>query len=460
MSEKKKVSLLAAFLVAALSFGGFVGVAAIFSGNTTGLIPISFASDDDEGDDDNDEDEDEDEDDDEDDDDDKESKSEKKAKEDAKKKAERDREAAKKAAERSGKASDDDDSDDDSDDSDDDSDENEVDELDDEDGDDRKGNDNGMYKDRAKTLSKLEKELAEAEEEILEKQAEGVDVTAALARLAEAKAKAATVGGAFDSNDLEAAKQLSKEVKKLAHFARNDDLHDAKEIAEDVAKVAKRISQTNGKIALLEAVGGDGSSFKSTLATYESDLAALKATISAGGYDLEMMEDSLETLERKIKRLKSSVEGAIYALGGTDSELDDDLEDESDDIAEHLNDVADIEDDSVGRAIRYIADDHKDATKKIGEAVKEVDKRNPVLQALFGASDADLNNLELEIAANKARTESLVKAAEAVEDQDMKSILLDQVEVLKAQTIKLQNFVGGQRDRLSLLGWFFNIGKK
>lgn len=469
MFEKKKIALLPALLVAVLSFGGFIGAATIFSGSTSGLIPVSFAKD---GEDDDDEDEDKDEDKDDDKDDDKKSKSEKKAKEEAKKKAERDREAAKKAAERSRESSDDDEDDDmvngvkvrgdgsvDDDDKDEDEDEDKDDDSvsgrDDDDMDD----DNGMYKDRAKTLSKLEKELAEAEEDILEKQAEGVDVTAALARLAEAKAKAATVGGVFDSNDLEAAKQLSKEVKKLAHFASHDDLHDAKEIAKDVADVAKRISQTNGKIALLEAVGGDSSPFKSTLASYESELTALKATISAGGYDLGMMEDSLEVLERKIKRLKSSIEGAIYALGGTDSELDDDLEDESDDIAERLNDVAGIEDDSVGRAIRFIADDHRDATKKIGETVKEVDKRNPILQALFGASDADLNSLEQEIAANKTRTESLLKAAEAVEDQDMKSIILDQVEVLKEQTAKLQNFVGGQRNRLSLLGWFFNIGK-
>lgn len=459
-----------------LSFGGFIGVATIFSGNTSGLVPVSFAKDgEDDGDEDDDKDDDKDDDEDDDNkDDDKESKSEKKAKEEAKKKAEREREAAKKAAERANKSFEDDEDEDDDmvngvkvrgdgsidddgkdEDEDEDKDDDSVSGRDDDDMDD----DNDMYKDRAKTLSKLEKELAEAEEDILEKQAEGVDVTAALARLAEAKAKAATVGGVFDSNDLDAAKQLSKEVKKLAHFASHDDLHDAKEIAKDVADVAKRISQTNGKIALLEAVGGDSSPFKSTLASYESDLAALKATISAGGYDLGMMEDSLETLERKIKRLKSSIEGAIYALGGTDSELDDDLEDESDDIAERLNDVAGIEDDSVGRAIRFIADDHKDATKKIGEAVKEVDKRNPVLQALFGASDADLNSLEQEIAANKTRTESLLKAVEAVEDQDMKSIILDQVEVLKEQTAKLQNFVGGQRNRLSLLGWFFNIGK-
>ena len=315
-----------------------------------------------------------------------------------------------------------------------------------------------MFKYRTKTLSKLAKEISEAEKEILEKQAEGVDVTAALARLALAKAAIGSVGGAFDANDLEAAKRLAKEAKKLTHFARNDDLHDAKEIAEDVAKVSKRIAQAYGKIALLEAVGGgDGSSFKKALASYEADLATLQATIAAGGYDLAAMESSLKILERKVKSVKSSVEAAIYALGGTDSKLDDDFEDDSEDIAEHLNDVADIEDDSVGRAIRRIADDHKDATRKVSEAVKGVDKRNPVLQTLFGANESDLKDLEQEIAANKARTEALLRAADAIEDQDIKAILLDQVETLKEQTAKLEIFVSGQRNRMSAFGWFFDL---
>ena len=464
------MGLLPALLVAVLSFGGFVGVATVVSNNGVHLAPISLAKGDEDGgggsnDDSND---------DEDKDDDKKSESEKKAKEEAKKKTERDRETAKKAAERSGKTSGNssDDGDDDNDDTvdgvklrgdgsvdDDGKEDNDEDEDRDDDSVSERDDNNGMYKDRAKTLSKLDEELAKAEEDILEKQAEGVDVTVALARLAEAKAKAATVGGVFDSNDLEAAKRLSKEVKKMAHFASHDDLHDAKEVAEDVAKVSKRITQAYGKIALLEAVGGDGGSFKTTLATYEAALAVLKGTIAAGNYDLGAMEDSLEALERKVKLQKSSIEGAIYALGGTDSELDDDLEDDSDDLSEHLNDVADIEDDSVGRAIRGIASDHKDSTKKLSEKVKDVDKRNPVMQALFGASDSDLDSIEQEIAASKTRTAVLVQAAEVMEDQDVKSILLEQIETLKSQTSKLETFVSGQRDRLSLFGWFFNLGK-
>jgi hypothetical protein len=169
------------------------------------------------------------------------------------------------------------------------------------------------------------------------------------------------------------------------------------------------------------------------------------------------MSESLEALERQVKRIKSSVESAIYALGGTDSQLDDDYENEADDIAEHLEDVADIEDDSVGQVIRKIADDHKDAAKKVGESVSDVDKRNPVLQTLFGASESDLEDLESQIAANKARTQALLQAAQSIEDQDVKAIILEQVAVLQEQTAKLEIFVEGQRDRLSAFGWFFNL---
>ena len=446
MSIGKKIGVLPMLLVAVLSFGGFMGVAAVVSQNGSNFIPVSLADEGEDGDDDEDKDDDKDDDKD---------KKDVKNKDDDKDDEEDSKDDSDEDEDKNDNDSDEDESGD-KDGDDNDSDENEGDDIDDEDED---GDNNGMYKDQAKTVSKLEKIIAEAEKDILEKQAEGVDVTAALARLALAKAAVGSVNGAFDSNDLEAAKRLSKEVKKLAHFAKEEDLHDAKEVAEDVAKVSKRITQAYGKIALLEAVGGDGSSLKATLSSLEADLDALKGTIAAGGYNPETMSDALEALERKVKSVKSSAEKAIYALGGTDDELDDDLEDESDDVAEHLNDVADIEEDNVGRTIRQIGEDHKGATKKVSEAVKNVDKRNVILQTLFGADESTLRDLELEVAGNKARTEALLQAANTIEDQDVKAILLNQVAVLKEQAAKLEVFVSGQRDRLSIFGWFFNLGK-
>lgn len=455
MKVHKKMSLSAALLVAVLSFGGFMGIATFVTQNNLGFVSVSSADDSDEEGDDEDEDEDEDKDEnkdeDEDKDDDEQSESEKKASEALKKKAEKEREAAKKAAERSNRESDDEDDADEL--------ENEgEDSSKDDDEDEREdGDDNGMYRDRAKTLAALAEDIAEAEKEILQKQSEGVDVTAALARLALAKAGIDSVDGAFDSNNLEDVKRLSKEVKKLAHFAKEEDLHDAKEAAEDVAKISKRIAQAYGKVTLLESVGGDGAQAKVALAALEVDFAALQVTIAAGGYDLSLMESSLESLERKVKAVKSSVEASIYALGGTDGKYDDDYEEEADDVYEYLNDVAEIEDDNVGRVISGIAKEHKDAAKIVSEKVSAVDQRSLVLQTLFGANEGDLRALDEEIVNNNDRIAMLIRAADAIEDQEVKQLLLDQVAVLKVQTAKLETFVGGQRDRLSVFGWFFNL---
>jgi hypothetical protein len=186
----------------------------------------------------------------------------------------------------------------------------------------------------------------------------------------------------------------------------------------------------------------------------------LKAIITAGGYDGAVMEKSLETLERKVKAVKGSIEGAIYALGGTDGQYDDDYENETEDVVDNLRDVADIEDDNIGQAVRRMAQDQEDSAKKVGEVVSKIDDRNVVAQTLLGASEKDLIALEQEIADNKARALTLTQVAETMTDPDIKTILMDQVAVLNRQTAKLETFVSGQRDRLSVFGWFFHLFQK
>ncbi len=321
------------------------------------------------------------------------------------------------------------------------------------------GSGSGMYKEEEKTLAKLQKEIAEAEEEIAEKQGEGVDGSAALARLAEAKTVLEAVKAAFAAGDLEKAKDLSKQVRKLAHFAKEKDLHDAKEVSEEISKIAKRISQTYGKIALLESAGGDASTFRSALANYETELAAMRAKVAAGGYSVALLEGEQEVLERKVKRLKSGVESTIYALGSTDEEFDDDIERETETLVVSLKQVAAIEDEEgeVGKSIIKVAEEQEVAASRVSDIVARVDKRSPVLQTLFGTDRDDIARLETEVTANQSRITALLKAANAIEDVDVKAILLEQVIALEEETKKLDTFVVAQKERSGVLGWIFNI---
>ncbi len=322
------------------------------------------------------------------------------------------------------------------------------------------GENKGVFKDRNKTIAGLNEKIAEAEKEILAKQAEGIDVTAALARLAMAKESFTSVNGAFDSNDLEAAKNFSRDVKKLAHFAVNEDLHTAKKTAEKISKVSERILQTESKIAQLESLGGDGSQFTKSLSGVKSDLALLEQSAGTSGTNLGALESSLEALAKRAKMIKNSVEGSLFALGGSDDNFKSDYENEAEDIVKHLKDVAEIEDDNVGKTVLGLARDQENSAKKVSRTVANMDERNKVLQLLFGTNKSDISTLEGEIAANKKRSEVLTQAANVMEDQDLKKILLDQVTTLEQETSKLESFVSGQNSRSSAFGWFFNLFSK
>jgi hypothetical protein len=456
--KQKNASMIAVLMISMLSLGSFAYTYSAITGNT--LLSAAQAKDgeDDDSEDDKDEDEDEDEDEDKNDDKDEDKskkEAEKRAKEAAKQKAEWQREQLKKKTETLRKTQErkfeveheEDESEDSNDD-------NGNDGVEDEDEDDSIEK---LSEKRTDALEDMTEDIIEAEERITRAQAEGIDVTKALATLAAAKAKVAAFESSSEAISRDTLKQLEREVKKLTHFASHKDVKSSRDMAKDVDKIAKRISQAKGKLALYESLGGSPDSFKSSLTNLEADFVALQAKLAAGGQEQIDALSQLESFERRVKVLKSSIEGAIYALGGTDERYDDDYENEVEDLYEDLNDVAEIEGDELGEQIRTVAEAQKNSVSKVATSVENIDKRSRVLQALFGAKKSELANLESEIAANKARIEVLNQAAAKIEDPEVKGILTDQISTLTQETSKLETFVSGQKDRLSAFGWFFNL---
>lgn len=463
--KTQKMGTFASLLVVLMAFGTFATATALVTKNQFSLAPTSLADD---GEDDNEDSKDDSEDDEDDNEDSSKAEKEKEKKsEEAKKRSERAREDAKKQFERSHKdanddASDEEDDNEEGEDVDDESDSEDDDANDDNDSEDDAnevegdddGDDHGMFKDRTKTISKLSKDIAEAEKEILEKQAEGVDVTAALARLALAKAAISSVNGAFDASNLEEVKRLAKETKKLTHFAREDDLHDAKKVAEDAAKVAKRIAQIKKKLVELKALGGETSSFEAMLAEVEKSLAASEALIANGGADALSGFAGLEAAERRAKTIKSAIENAIFALGGEeDDDFGDDHRSEVADFVKSLNDVADIEEGGIGKQVRIVARAQKLSSDKVASLVDDAKSRGDLAKLLIGPKTDALDGIQDEIVANNVRIEILNRALAQVTDEDIKAILSEQIATLQQETTQLQSFVGSQSNTSSLLGW-------
>lgn len=315
-------------------------------------------------------------------------------------------------------------------------------------GDDTEEDNNGMFKDKNKTLADLNEKLAEAQKHILEKQAEGQDVTVALANLALAKSKLAGVNTSFDSNNLEAAKELAKEIKKTAQFTEKD-IEFAKDSAEAVGEVSDKIGEVTKKIASLEALGGDASVYKAQLASLQADFATLQ---SSGATTRE----TVKAFEKKAERLKSLIERSSFALGGTDGEdLISDHEKDSENLVEDLNDVADIEDgdnNGVAKEVKTVALEHKVASQDIKKSLEDIQNRGGVERVILGPDFNALDSLNGQITAMNTRADALAGAAGKITDPQIKQILTDRVAALRSEAAKLQAYVSSEGNQFSIFG--------
>lgn len=462
-NNSQKVAVAAAIVF--MIFGSYVLYALFLMGPPAGvtLAPQTFAKDgEDDGDggdeeDSNDSDED-------DGDDNSGSGSDKSEKEKAKKETERQREAAKKAAEReremnrrSGAASttatptqvDDGDMDNDG---------------NDEDGDVSEDGEDGMFKDRAKTLERINKKIAQAEEKIMKKQAEGVDVSAALAALDQAKAKAGSVDALFAAKSLDQVKDLTKETERLAHDARGTVLHSAEKSAKNMAKVDKRIAQTKKKIAEYVSAGGDGDMFTEKLSAIEAEWAGVKEQITAGGDGALTGLATVETMERRVKTIKNAVENALLAMGiSDDTELEDEHVAEVGDDVNDLKDLAEIETededtehDANAKTIKRLATAHQTEATKAAALIERYGTRGNFARQMIGDDRDSLRALQDVVTANESRIVAMEREVEDMGDTGTAVSMRDSVRDLREQNAKLQNFINTQPITSGIFGWLFN----
>ena len=458
LSRSRSVSLPAALMIMVVSLGAFVGTAKLVAPEKHfGLTMFSFASDDDEDSDSDDSDEDEDKDDDEDEDkDDDEDKVAEKEAEKRKKESEKQRTMSRSATSGSSASSVVKTEDDDADDTEDDMDEDEDEDENESEGDEMMESSGGMYKEKEKTLERLNRDLAKAEEDIMKQAEKGVDVSPQLAALAAYRAQLSTVGEAFDVDDLDTAKSLAKQLKKEAYFLKKS-AQDVEKVAKEMQDVMERFAKADAKSAELEALGGDTAALKAQLDVLRSDYAVLESAIAAAPGTIS--RDTVKTLEKKVQRVKSAAELALFALGADDDgELAMDHEDESDDIVEHLFDVAEIEDDENGAVtdqVRSVAQSQRIASRTVKSVVDDFEKRSRVTEFFLGTDQDAAARLTAEISAMQSRATVLESAAAALADPDMKRILLDQAAALRAEAAKFSTYLNTQNAGFSLFGWLF-----
>lgn len=443
--SKKRLSSFSVMMVAILSLGLFTGGTALMvRAGVVSAAPFAFVLGDDDEDEDEDEDKDDDEDKDADDDKDDDGKDEDEDKDkDAKKTAEKERERLKKQSEKSsgsGQGGDDDGKDEDED-----EDENEMD-------DDGKDED----EDEDDDLKDLMEKIAESEKEIFEKQGEGTDATTALSRIASAKTTLDAYKAAVAAGNSEEADRLAREIKKLAHFAVEEDLHDAKKSSERLKQAQEKVTKAKTKIALLAAAGGSTESLAMLLAGAEAKIAAGNALVSFG--DFMGAENLFKEAKSIANRVKDMAESALYSLGGSDDDFDDDHEEFAEELSDDLDDIAGIEsDDNRVKAIKEVVSKQKASGLAVASAVQLAQGRSALAKFFLGADDGSLESIVAKIAENTQNAQALRILAQSSGDADIQVLLVEQAGRIEAENTKLQGFVAAQADSNGLFGWLADL---
>lgn len=444
--SKKQLSSFSVMMVAILSLGLFTGGTALMV--RTGVVsaaPFGFVlgdddededKDDDEGEDKDDEDDGKDEDEDKDDD-------EKDVKKAAKKAAEKERERLKKQSEKSsgsGQGGDDDGKDEDED-----EDENEMD-------DDLKDED----EDEDDDLKDLMEKITESEKEIFEKQGEGTDAAIALSRIASARTTLDAYKAAVAAGNSEEADRLARDIKKLAHFAVEEDLHDAKKSSERLKQAQEKVAKAKAKIALLAAAGGSTENLATLLAGAEAKIVAGNALVSSG--DFMGAENLFKEAKSVANRVKDLAESALYALGGSDDDFDDDHEEFAEELSDDLDDIAEIESDETRvKAIKEVVSKQKASGLAVASAVQLAQGRSALAKFFLGADDGSLESIMAKIAENTQSAQALRVLAQSSGDTDIQTLLVEQAERIETENTKLQGFVAAQTDSNGLFGWLADL---
>ncbi len=120
-----------------------------------------------------------------------------------------------------------------------------------------------------------------------------------------------------------------------------------------------------------------------------------------------------------------------------------------------------IEDDSenggIGKEVKQIAQDQKQAQNQIKTDLEKVDKRSGLLKSLIGPNYQALKNMQKQMEQNQLRIQQLEKLMTQLNNQSDITMVQETIQVLTDQNTALQDKVVLEEKMASLLGWFFKL---
>lgn len=117
----------------------------------------------------------------------------------------------------------------------------------------------------------------------------------------------------------------------------------------------------------------------------------------------------------------------------------------------------DTSENGIGKEVRQIAQDQKQAQGQIKTDLEKVDKRGGLLKSLIGPDYQALKNMQKQMEQNQLRIQQLEKLMTQLSNQNDITMVQETIQVLTDQNTALQDKVVLEEKMASLFGWFFKL---
>jgi hypothetical protein len=138
-----------------------------------------------------------------------------------------------------------------------------------------------------------------------------------------------------------------------------------------------------------------------------------------------------------------------------DSDIDEKVETEQSEMANFVKALLSAADreKGIGAQVRVFAKEQQDSNEASAQAMAQVESRSKIKTFFFGSDYKNLGTLRSEMVKTKARIEALTALANKATNASVKASLMAQIDVLKNQQLKIEQFISLHEKNFSLFGW-------
>jgi len=126
-------------------------------------------------------------------------------------------------------------------------------------------------------------------------------------------------------------------------------------------------------------------------------------------------------------------------------------------FVQNLLKVASQSETGIGEQVRVIAREQNMTREKVAGALERVQNRSRIRTFLFGTDYKNLGELRSEMVQTRNRIEQLTRIMNRLENEGDKTQIQEQIQNLKQERTRIENFIKAQEGKFSLFGWLVKL---